>query len=83
MAKKLSDYIKELQAIEAKEGGDLEVWYSADEEGNEYRQINYPPEIRFAEKDDEGCVYYLYHSEQEFLEELDEDISSAKKVVLL
>jgi hypothetical protein len=83
MVRRLSEYIKELQKIEAKEGGDLEVWYSVDDEGNEYCQIQYSPEVRLARKDDEGCVQYLYESEKEYVDELEEDLSNSKKVVLL
>jgi hypothetical protein len=91
MTKKLSEYIKELQAIEAKEGN-IEVWHSTDDKGNLYWTddeenlycpIHSSPEVRLAQKEDSGCVECLYKSEEEYIDELEEDISTSKKVVLL
>ena len=83
MAKKLSDYIKELQAIESKEGGDLEVWSIDAEEGSGFSEVYSSPTMRFAQKDDQGETENLYCSEVEYTEVLKKDISTSKKVVVI
>jgi hypothetical protein len=49
---KISDMIRNLYAF-LKENGDLECWYAADDEGNEYRPIYYLPSLYYANKDNE------------------------------
>lgn len=42
---KLSNYIKYLQSIEEVFGGDLEVIYCEDDEGNYYSKVHYEPNV--------------------------------------
>jgi hypothetical protein len=50
---KLRDYIELLKEVEEEYGGDLEVIYSADDEGNSYDTVNYSPGVgRFAHGDE-------------------------------
>lgn len=58
---KLSEYIKNLQKV-YEEHGDLECWYSSDDEGNSFHKINYTPTI-------------LYYDDEEVLCEEDLEIS--------
>lgn len=39
----LKDYIKQLQEIEEEHGGELEVVYSTDDEGNNFSPVHYSP----------------------------------------
>lgn len=49
---KISRMIKNLQEFMA-EHGDLECWYAADDEGNEYREVYYNPSLYYANKNNE------------------------------
>jgi len=40
----LREYIKALQELE-KQHGNKEVWYSSDEEGNNYEPVHYSPTV--------------------------------------
>ena len=51
---KISDMIRNLYGF-LKENGDLECWYAADDEGNEYREVHFPPSLYYA--NDNGDVY--------------------------
>ena len=42
---KLKEYIKELQNIEKEHGGNLDVVYSSDAEGNSYDKVYYTPSV--------------------------------------
>lgn len=69
---KLQQYIEKLQEL-LKEHGDLELIYSTDEEGNEYRKLHYyPGVVNYIESD-----YCIIHEED--LEEWDE--SDYQKVI--
>ena len=62
---KLTKYIEKLQEL-LKEHGDLELIYSTDDEGNEYRKLHYDPCIvNYIESD-----YCIIHEED--LEEYNE-----------
>ena len=50
---KISELIKELQNIQ-KNNGDLDCYYSVDDEGNGYRKIEYSPTIMFKLTDEEN-----------------------------
>jgi len=41
----LSEYIKKLQEVEEKHGGNLKVVYSIDDEGNAYHGVFYEPSL--------------------------------------
>jgi hypothetical protein len=61
---KLSEIIKELQEF-YKENGDMECYYSHDDEGNGYQKVNYTATLRFLNQDerDEYEVESLYDEE--------------------
>jgi hypothetical protein len=40
---KLTEYIQDLQQIESKHGGDLEVIYATDDEGNGFNTVVFTP----------------------------------------
>ena len=42
---KLKEYIKNLQAIAEEHGGELEVVFSSDDEGNYYDKVSFPASI--------------------------------------
>ncbi|MFA5625801.1 MAG: hypothetical protein WC966_12255 [Bradymonadales bacterium] len=86
---KLSEYIKGLQEV-FEEHGDMDCYYSVDDEGNAYQQVNYNGEIRYLkpEEQDEYQVENLYDEEgledlQEYCEYDDEDIKKLIKVCLV
>lgn len=47
---KLKDYIKYLQEIKKKHGGDLDLIYSVDEEGNGFNQVYFAPSVKYINK---------------------------------
>ena len=75
---KLSEYIKHLEEL-MKTEGDLECWYSADDEGNYYQPLNYEPSMMvYVEQDDDlhsGDDY------EEILEDYGED--ECRKVICI
>lgn len=69
---KLQQYIEKLQEL-LKEHGDLELIYSSDDEGNEYRKLYYDPSlVNYIESD-----YCVIHEDD--LDEWDE--SEYEKVI--
>lgn len=69
---KLTKYIEKLQEL-LNEHGDLEIIYSTDDEGNEYRKLYYDPSVvNYIESD-----YCIIHEDD--LEEWDE--SEYQKVI--
>ena len=61
---KISEMIKNLEKFK-KEYGDLDCWYSEDDEGNAYHQVYFEPSVYWVDSD--GEVY----SNVEDLEEYD------------
>lgn len=53
---KLSEYIKELQELEAQGYGEFELIYSSDSEGNNYHKVGYSPGLMMV---DDLSEYYL------------------------
>ena len=51
---KVSEMIKNLQEFMT-ENGDLECWYSVDDEGNAYNKLYYAPSKYYVNEDDEVC----------------------------
>ena len=51
---KISEKIKELQEF-MDQHGDLECWYSEDDEGNAYHKVYYDPSLYYVDED--GNVY--------------------------
>ena len=53
----LKDYIKKLQELEAKHGGDLLMISASDDEGNDYNEVHYDPTAgNFKKRDREWQV---------------------------
>lgn len=48
---KLKEYIKALKKLE-KEHGDVELYYSIDDEGNSYDLVKFGPSVMYIAKDD-------------------------------
>ena len=51
----VSEMIKNLQDF-MEEHGDLDCWYAVDDEGNEYKKVNYDPSLYYVD-DTEENVY--------------------------
>lgn len=67
---KISDMIRNLYGF-LKENGDLECWYAADDEGNEYRPIYYLPSLYYANKDNEvGHSIQDFDFEEDFVDDI-------------
>ena len=49
---KISEMIKNLQEF-MEEHGDIECWYTTDDEGNEYHKIYYYPSLYYLNSDNE------------------------------
>ena len=49
---KLAQYIKALQGIEKQHGGDLDLVYSIDDEGNAFHQTHYTPTVGYFSNND-------------------------------
>lgn len=47
---KLKEYIKILKQIEKKYGGDLDLIYGIDEEGNGFEKVFYAPSVKYVSK---------------------------------
>ena len=66
---KISEMIKNLQEFMA-EHGDLECWYSEDDEGNAYHPVYFKPSMYFVNKDEE-----VYQSDDlEYLDLNEEEV---------
>ena len=48
---KLKEYLESLEKL-YEEHGDIEVYYSIDEEGNDYKEVYYSPSFNYMTKDD-------------------------------
>jgi len=66
---KVSEMIKNLQDF-LWENGNLECWYSADDEGNAYHRVNYIPSLYYVNEDDE----VLQEEDLEYYELSKEDV---------
>jgi len=65
----LSKYIKGLQEV-LKKYGDLPCYYSSDDEGNSYKQVNYDGTIYYTPKL-EYLLDQIYGSNDEYIENCD------------
>ena len=74
---KISELIKELQNIQ-KNNGDLDCYYSVDDEGNGYRKIGYSPTIMFKLIDDGNDLRNL-NEFNECVEEHEEEFEFGKE----
>jgi len=53
---KLSKYIEHLQAIKKNHGGELEVVYTSDDEGNDFDYLHFAPSVGIFTEDGETTV---------------------------
>lgn len=69
---KLSKYVEGLQKLE-KEHGDLEVVYSADDEGNDFHKVSWVGELFYFEDLDS---YYLERVDEDELDEYENPVKA-------
>lgn len=72
---KISEMIKGLQEFMA-EHGDLECWYSVDDEGNAYHQVCFAPSKYYVNADYEVC-------QLEDIEYYEEDIEDYEPICIV
>ena len=62
---KISEMIKNLQEF-MNEHGDMDCYYLTDDEGNDIKEVHYPPSVCYA--DEYGNFYHEDDDEVEFIE---------------
>ena len=72
---KLKEYLKKLEDLYEKYG-DIELYYSIDDEGNDYREVYYNPSFNYLTKEENELVT------PEELEE-DEEMNALKEVIII
>ena len=82
---KLDKYIELLVKCKKEHGGDIEVWYAVDDEGNSHEAIHYAPGVKVISKEefDEKITDGVYDSVEEYIADTDEDESNAIKILLV
>ena len=80
---KLGQYIQELLELQQQVGPDVDLHYSADDEGNSFPTVNFSPSIHYIEKRyDDSDLYNgnisLHKSIDAYVEDYDCSISEAE-----